>query len=311
MSASAVPANASPQAGAPYRLDARAAAAAPALPATTAAASNPCRSSAHPKVAKKLGEQIRAALRGRRGTESVAVYDRKRGIYCSVDSGRHYDSASVVKATILGALLRKVTDQHRAMTRSEKSLANKMITRSDNNAASALWRSVGRTRMKRFLKRAGMTHTTLGSGGYWGLTQITAHDEMQLLRHLTARNALLPDKARAYALKLMNSVIRSQRWGTPSGRPAGTKWHVKNGWLPRHNKYWRVHSIGSFDGHGRDYMIVVLTRDTPSMAYGVGTIERVAKVVHRDLNPGLRSMTTEPVPNPTFERSDGSVPADA
>ncbi|TDD65393.1 hypothetical protein E1298_41440 [Actinomadura rubrisoli] len=281
----------------------------PSAVRSTAAAANPCKSAAHPAIARKLGTRIRKALSGRTGTESVAVYDRKRGIRCAIASGRRYDSASVVKATILGALLRQAADQHRSLTSVEKSQAHKMITQSDNDAASALWRSVGRTRMQRFLNRAGMTHTVLGSGGYWGLTQITAQDEIALLSRFTKRNALLPDKSRAYALGLMNKVIPSQRWGTPAGRPSGVTWHVKNGWLPRHDRYWRVHSIGTFDGHGEDYMIVVLTQDTPSMAYGVSTIERVARTVHQGLNPRMRSMTGQSIPDGTWEKSDGSVPA--
>jgi hypothetical protein len=289
--------------------------AAGAAPRTTptgagAAAANPCKSSAHPKMARNLGNAIRSALRGRSGTESVAVYDRKRRIYCAVDSGRRYDSASVVKATILGALLRKVLDQKRRMTSTEKSLACKMITRSDNDAASALWRSVGRTRMQRFLNRAGMSQTKLGPTHYWGLTQITARDQIRLLNVYTARNKLLSDKARNYGLGLMGKVISSQRWGTPTGRPSGVHWHVKNGWLPRHGRYWRVHSIGSFNGRGQDYEIVVLTRDTPSMAYGIGTIERVARAVHNNLNPGMRTAYVESIPDATWETSDGSVPAD-
>lgn len=71
--------------------------------------------------------------------------------------------------------------------------------------------------------------------------------------------------------------------GDPAGRPADVTWHVKNGWLPRPGRHWRVHSIGGFDGHGEDYMIVVLTQDTPSMGYGIATIERVARTVHHSL----------------------------
>jgi hypothetical protein len=44
-----------------------------------------------------------------------------------------------------------------------------------------------------------------------------------------------------------------------------------------------VHSIGAFTGHGNDYGIVVLTQDDSTMAYGIATIERVAKAVHGDL----------------------------
>jgi hypothetical protein len=267
-----------------------------------------CASSEHPHIAGRLGERIVRALDGRAGTESVAVYDRRKGIRCGVAAGRHYDSASVVKAAILGALLRKATDEGRPLTPSERRLARKMITRSDNAAASALWRSVGPARMVRFFDQAGMTATRLDPGGRWGLTQITAAGEITLLRRFTSPNPLLPDKAREYALDLMHEVVPSQRWGTPAGHPAGVRWHVKNGWLPRHDRYWRVHSIGAFDGHGEDYMIVVLTRDTPSMAYGIATIERVARAVHRTLNPAKRSTSARSIPNATWETSDGSVP---
>lgn len=278
--------------------------------ADVSAAGEICTSSAAPATAQRLGTAIAAALRGRSGTESVAVYDLKRKLWCGVGSSTHYDSASTVKATILGALLRKVLDEKRHMTSSELSLAKSMITKSDNTAATKLWNHVGRTRMQRFLSQAGMTNTKLGSGGYWGLTQITARDEIVLLRKFTEPNRLLTDHARNYALTLMHEVISSQRWGTPAGTPSGVTWHVKNGWLPRQNKYWRVHSLGAFTGGGQSYTIVVLTRDTPSMAYGVSTIERVARAVHHGLNPNLRSMTTESVPDIPWERSDGSVPAD-
>ncbi|RFU39680.1 hypothetical protein DZF91_21070 [Actinomadura logoneensis] len=290
-----------------------AAQAAPARGVRTAAtdvsaAAAVCTSTAAPGTAKRVGAAITAALRGRSGAESVAVYDAKRKLWCGVGPGTRYDSASTVKATILGALLRKVLDERRAMTSSELSLAKSMITKSDNTAATKLWNHVGRARMQRFLAQAGMTHTTLGSGGYWGLTQITARDEIVLLRKFNEPNKLLTDKARNYALALMHQVIPSQRWGTPAGTPSGITWHVKNGWLPRHNKYWRVHSIGAFSGRGQSYTIVVLTRDTPSMAYGVATIERVARAVHHGLNPDLRGMSTQSVPGIPWERSDGSVP---
>ncbi|WP_235037209.1 serine hydrolase [Actinomadura sp. K4S16] len=259
-----------------------------AAPARAAAPDGPCSSSRSPKAADRLGTRIRQALRGRAGIESVAVYDRVRGIRCAVAAGRHYDSASVVKVTILGALLRQAVDEERPLTADEKSQARRMITRSDNGAASALWRSVGHARMARFLDRAEMTQTEPDPGGRWGLTQITAHDEIKLLERLTAPNALLPAKARAYALRLMHEVVPAQRWGTPAGHPADVTWHVKNGWLPRPGGHWRVHSIGSFDGDGEDYMIAVLTQDTPSMAYGISTIERVARAVHWTLNSSKR-----------------------
>ncbi|MWA07335.1 hypothetical protein F8568_044825 [Actinomadura sp. LD22] len=284
--------------------------AAAAVPARAAQAPV-CASAAHPALAARLGRRITAALEGRTGTESVAVYGRERGLRCGVRAGRHYDSASVVKATILAALLRETAGEHRPLTKAEDALATKMITRSDNRAASALWRSVGRARLARFLERAGMAHTALDPAGHWGLTRITAADQITLLRRLTEHNALLTDDARAYELGLMHRVIASQRWGTTAGTPAGITWHVKNGWLPRHGKEWRVHSIGAFTGPGEDYLIAVLTQGTPTMAYGVETIERVARAVHGGLAPGTRAPVLGGLPDGAPETSDGSVPPHA
>ncbi|MBX6768730.1 MAG: serine hydrolase [Actinomadura rubrobrunea] len=269
-----------------------------------------CRSAANPRTARTLGRAIDRALSGRTGTESVAVYDRRRKITCAVDADRRYDSASVVKVTILAALLHKAQEQGRTLTARERSLADKMITRSDNPAASALWRSVGRTSLTRFLRLAGMRRTTLGQQNHWGLTQITATDQLRLLRLLTSRNKVLTTASRRYVLDLMGRVIPEQRWGTPTGRARGIRWYVKNGWLPRLSRYWRVHSIGAFKGDREDYLIVVLTQDTPTMRYGVQTIERVARAVHGTLVPNPRAVAPSEARRVPWEKPDGSVPPD-
>lgn len=242
-------------------------------------------SSSEATLAKKLSNDIQAAARQAAGSISVSVYDRTRGISCFVNSHKRYDSASTVKATILAALLRKRGGPS-GLSSYEKSQAKLMITQSDNNAASYLWGQVGPTSFQHFLNLAGMSQTVPGPGGYWGLTQETAYDELKLLKTLTASNSVLSDRSRAYELSLMNQVVSWQRWGTPAGTPSGITWHVKNGWLPRSTHQWRVHSIGSFNGRGNDYMMAILTQDDSTMQAGIDSIERVARVVHRDLNPG-------------------------
>ncbi len=282
--------------------------AAPAAPAAAAAAAGICTSSSHQALASKLSRDIAAALRSRSSIVSLTVADRRTGVVCRLQEGRRYDSASVVKATILGALLRKALDQHRFLTSAETRLATAMITQSDNNAATALWNDVGRTSLQRFLNRAKMTETQLGPGGYWGLTQITARDELTLLRLLTSSNSVLDAASRGYELNLMARVIPSQRWGVPAGTPAGVTVHVKNGWLPRPTYGWRINSIGCFSGHGRDYMIAVLTENNPTMAYGVRTVENVAAVIHRDLNAGLPAAIAPSVASPSWGTPDEQIP---
>jgi beta-lactamase class A len=244
-----------------------------------------CRSSSHPTLAARLARAIQAARRDRLSIVAVRVDDPGKRLGCWLHSGWHFDSASVVKVTILGALLRKALDQHRYLTDTEVAQASAMITRSDNDAASALWDALGRSSLQHFLHLAGMKQTVLGPGGYWGLTQITAHDEMLLLRLLLTKNPVLDLASRRYALSLMAQVTPSQRWGVPAGAPTRLTVHVKNGWLPLQNHGWRVHSIGCFTGRRGDYSIVVLTENNPTMAYGIRTIETIARAIHRELNP--------------------------
>ena len=280
-------------------------------PAASASTASPavCGSSSHPALAAKLTRDIQAAHRGRVSAVAVGVDDPAMGVTCWLNGSEHFDSASVVKVTILGALLRKAEDQHRYLTNNEASLATAMITRSDNNAASALWAELGRSYLQHFLNLAQMKQTALGPGGYWGLTQITAHNEVILLRLLLHPNSVLDTASRNYALNLMAHVISSQRWGVPAGAPASLTVHVKNGWLPRATHGWRIHSIGCFTGRGGGYSIAVLTQDNASMAYGVATVEAIARVINRDLNPGTTAPTPSSAPSPSWGTPDETIPA--
>jgi beta-lactamase class A len=282
---------------------------APAAAAASPAATVVCTSSSHPTLAARLARDIRAARRGRSDTVALWVNDPADGLVCSLNGSSHFDSASIVKVTILGALLLKAEDQHRYLTRTETALARAMITRSDNNAATALWNDVGYASLRHFLYRAGMKQTSLGPDGYWGLTQVTAHDETVLLRLLLVPNKVLDNASRTYALNLMAHVISSQRWGVPAGAPASVTVHVKNGWLPRATHGWRIHSIGGFTWPKGWYTIVVLTQDNPTMAYGITTIETIARVVHHDLNPAAKSVIPPSVPDPSWGTPDERLPA--
>jgi hypothetical protein len=280
-----------------------------APPASAAGSPVTCRSSGHRALAARLDRDIDRALRGRVSAVAVGVDDPGRGLRCWLNSSAHFDSASVVKVTILSALLRKAQEQHRYLTRTEALLAEEMITESDNYAASVLWDHVGRYHLQHFLNLARMTQTYLGPGGYWGLTQITAYNEILLLRLLVNRNSVLDTSSRHYVLGLMARVIPAQRWGVPAGAPTSLTVHVKNGWLPLLTHGWRIHSIGTFTGRGGGYSIVVLTQDNPTMAYGIDTIEAIARAIHRDLNPAATSRVPSSEISPSWGTPDESIPA--
>ncbi|MCB5165784.1 class A beta-lactamase-related serine hydrolase [Streptomyces bambusae] len=270
-----------------------------AAPASAAAPTVAC-TSAKAGLAAKLQKDITAAMANRKGAIAIGLYDRTTKTTCTFRATSAYDSASVVKVTVLAALLWDAKKTNRYLTQREADLATAMITKSDNNATTALWRQLGLTKIKGFLTAAGMTTTVPGANGYWGLTQINVKDEQRLLSLITAKNTVLSDNARAYILKLMNKVVASQRWGTPAGAPSTVKVHVKNGWLPRATHGWRVHSVGAFQGGGHDYHMSVLTQDNSSMEYGVATIQAIAKVIHKDLVPTtLAPQRLTPPANPT------------
>ncbi|MFF8671888.1 serine hydrolase [Streptomyces sp. NPDC015242] len=257
----------------------------PLVAATPAAAATPAVTctSAKAGLATKLKNDITAALATRKGTVAVGLHDRSTNTTCTLRASSAYDSASVVKVTVLATLLWDAKRNNRYLTDRENTLAKAMITKSDNAATSTLWKQLGMTKIKGFLAAAGMTQTKPGADGYWGLTQITVTDEQKLLKLITGKNTVLSDNSRAYILKLMSQVVSSQRWGTPYGVPAGVTVAVKNGWLQRSTNGWRVHSIGAFKGGGHDYTMTVLTHGNSTMNYGIATIQAVAKVIHRDL----------------------------
>ncbi|MFB7191216.1 serine hydrolase [Streptomyces sp. NPDC056230] len=239
-----------------------------------------------PGLAAQLAHDMAGALAGREGTSSLALYDRASGTTCGLKADTHFDSASVVKVSVLGALLRQAEEAQRKLTPHEVELTTAMITKSDNEATSALWHQIGSAGFKKFLALAHMDHTVPGTGRSWGLTQITAGDQlrlMQLLTTTTTENTVLAPSSRSYALDLMNQVVPGQRWGVPAGSPATATVHVKNGWLPRATDGWRVNSVGAFTGSGHDYGMVVLSTGNRTMDYGVATVEGAARLVHRDL----------------------------
>jgi beta-lactamase class A len=265
---------------------ARASATIPAS-ATPAAAAPLCTAPAkYAALAAKLSKDITAAMHGRHGHIAVRVEDVRTGVECRYNEGSRSHSASVMKVTILAALLYWHQQTRTSLSSTEKHAATLMIEQSDNDAATYLWDELGESRVRNFLKAATMTETELDPSGAWGLTNITARDELQLTRLLTETNSVLTSSSRAYELGLMNHVIPYDYWGITAGVPSGLTVYVKNGWLPDPT-LWVINSIGAIEGHGRDYKMAVLTYGNPSEQYGINTVQAIAEAANRDLNAGL------------------------
>jgi beta-lactamase class A len=245
-------------------------------------------SSARPLRPDLLTGRAASFLATRDGTVLAAVYDLDTRQTWSVGQGPPQPEASVVKVEILAALL--VQRGRDGLTRRQAALARLMIERSDNNAATDLWRAVGGARgVRSFNAAAGLTRTSPSAcvvcAGFawpgWGLTTTTPADQISLLRQLAGPGPLLSDADRRYVLGLMEDVIPSQRWGITAGVSPQATVALKDGWLPLDaaRKDWQVNSIGWISGGGRDYLIAVFSTGNPTPQYGVTTIKGLSSLV--------------------------------
>jgi hypothetical protein len=220
-----------------------------------------------------LATRFRGYLAGRPGHVSVAMYDAVAGttaVYTD-PAVAGYETASSVKLDILTALVQRAGASGR-LTAREQALARRMISVSDNAAASALWAHVGGApAMNAFFARLGMHATTAGPGGKWGLTRTTGADQLAVLRAI-AYPGTLSAAGRATVNGLLRTVIPAQRWGLTGGVPAGVTVELKNGWLPR-TSGWVITSLAHVHGAGRDYIMAVYTKNGPSMQAGVTTVQ--------------------------------------
>ncbi len=259
------------------------------------------------KLAGEMAAQLTSRVHARVSSAGLALTDSSTGVRCWYHSKTHFYAASVMKVTILAALLRKAQEQHRHLTEDELHAAWLMITQSDNDAANTLWFDVGHTFMVHFLKLAKMSETELNE--HWGLTLITAHDQLLLLSLISDDNPILNKDSRVYARYLMAHVTAAQRWGVPAGAPRSVLVHVKNGWLPYPGSAWEINSIGTFTTTHRSYLIAMLTYGNPSMEYGIDTIESAAEVIQHKLNPGKHAVVSASKPGPSWGTPDEVVPS--
>src|SRR5215218_2278518 len=193
------------------------------------------------------------------------------------DSERQYSSASVSKALLLAAELRRLEREHLPLDASTKALLGPMITYSDNRAADAVYARVGDTGLEEVARRAGMRDFE-ATPGFWGGDKVTAAD---LARFFFRLEANLPRRHRAYAKGLLARITPVERWGIPQAIGHGWSVWFKGGWRPpgQEDTSGAVTHQAALLVHrgGERVALAILTDETPGDATGFGAIDGIAE----------------------------------
>ncbi|SEH03781.1 Beta-lactamase class A [Nonomuraea solani] len=235
---------------------------------------------------ERIGERLDRFLAGRGQTVTAMVKDLATGRLYRYHGHERLITASAAKVQILMALLRRTS--WKGLPAGVRRDAELMIRYSDNHAADRLWLRIGGADGFTEAARAfGMKHTRGVPGECvdlycWGITRTSADDQVRLMAGLVAGKSRLTAGGRKEVLRLMGAVVDGQDWGISAAACKGDRVALKNGWLKRvSTKRWAVTSVGLIRRGDRDYAIAVLTEGSPTVEYGIATVEGVAERIMR------------------------------
>jgi hypothetical protein len=211
----------------------------------------------------------RRYARSRLGRVSFAIVDDQRRLHGYLDRRTFY-SASLVKAMLLVAFLRRREIRHRPLSGASRAMLTPMIERSDNIAATKVRNIVGNASLARLARKAHMHH--FATAVSWGDTALAAADQARYFRVI---DRLVPPRHRGYARFLLAHVIQEQRWGIPQVAPHGARVYFKGGWRPSVGG-WIVNQSALVEKGKRRVSLSILSDHDRSFGYGHETIRGVA-----------------------------------
>jgi D-alanyl-D-alanine dipeptidase len=237
-------------------------------------------------------------VRGRAVSSFALVdsYGRVRGFA----PRRRYVSASLVKAMLLVAYLRRIGN--RPPSAGERAVLGPMITLSDNDSADAIYHRVGDPGLLGIGRRTGMRDLTVA--GHWGGVYFSATDQARFFRSF---DSLVPRRSRPYARRLLSSIVPAQRWGF-------SRFSLRRGWRTFFKGGWRrtergslVHEAALFERRGRRVSLAVLTDGNPSHGYGTATLRGVARRIFERPRRSARAAQREDEAGSRAHRRAGLV----
>jgi len=217
-------------------------------------------------------DRTRRFARAREGEVAFAVADDHGGV-SGLNVHRPYPSASLSKAMILVAFLRKLAAEDGEPSQSDLLTLGYMIRLSDNASADTIYGRVGDEALMDLAGRAGMKDFAVS--GDWANATLTPADQA---RFFLSIDRLVPRRFRTLARELLESVSELQSWGIPvDARP---RWRVffKGGWRPEDDGEM-VHQAALLEQGSRRVAIAVMTAGDPDMVYGEQSIQGVARIL--------------------------------
>jgi hypothetical protein len=225
----------------------------------------PAGASAHP-----WHPDMRAArryVRHRQGDIAFAVIDQ-RGRFYGYRAASTAPAASVFKVMLLTSFLR-MQDGH-GLSRADRDLLAPMIRRSDSVAATTVRDIVGRRRIERLARAAGMRDFRYR--WVWGESRTSPRDQVRFMDHLMS---FIPRDHRPYARYLLSHVTRSQRWGIGRVVPCGWRLYLKGGWGSGSGRV--DHQVALLRRGPRRIALALFTQFDPDHAYGKRTLRGLAR----------------------------------
>jgi Beta-lactamase enzyme family len=222
--------------------------------------------SPHPSTWRPNVAAARRYARHRRGEIAFAVIDQH---------GREYDyraastapAASVFKVMLLASFLRM--RDGRGLSRRDRGLLAPMIRRSDSVAATEVRDLVGRRRIERLARVAGMRDFRYR--WVWGESRTSPRDQVSFMDHLMS---YIPRGHRPYARYLLSHVIGPQRWGIGRVVPHGWTLYLKGGWGSGSGRV--DHQVALLRCGRQRIALALFTQFDPDHTYGKQTLRGLA-----------------------------------
>ncbi|MDE3229010.1 MAG: serine hydrolase [Chloroflexota bacterium] len=229
-----------------------------------------------------LSPSLASYLAGKGGYVGVVAYDITRNTTYTYNSTGLFTMASSAKVPLMISYLTHIESLRRGPNSYELSVLTAMIEHSDNNAAQAIYDTLGdQSGQQHYLRMWGIYDYTPNVNG-WGWAAWSPGDMAHLLT-LLYQGKVLNSADRALAFHLMRSIESDQRFGVGDTAPSGANVAMKDGWVPEPDGWWAVNTSGIVIVGSETYIVTVYTRDQASFGAGQVVVNHVAGAIGQAL----------------------------